>query len=192
MTGVTIALIAVIALLVLILLINPKVYSKNLLKQQFGFFYNAKSNTKKLYLFDLISFIICPIGLSLIFVFGLNYVLTKEATSILLTIFSLFFSITFSVFAFLSRFNKSTNLQNKVAKETIVALFSESEFSLVEIMVLLITYFLIEISDKEIIISEWVFQILTTISLLIAFLSIALILIVIKRVFLIMMSDSES
>ena len=141
MTWQVIVSIIAIVLCVFILLINPKSHYKGLFKKQLGIFYDVRKEKKKIYWFDLLSFFACPLGLSLAIVLGLKIVLATDSIGILLTIFSIFFSIIFSAFSFLSNISTNKKIKKEVTDETTIALFTESELSMFEIVVLLIDYF---------------------------------------------------
>lgn len=185
--------IVLIVAFVLLLLINPKSHPKELFRKQLRIFYNAKttSDTKKIYWLDVLSFFICPLGLSATFCFGLNFVLSEQTTELLLTIFSVFFTIIFSAFSLLSGFQGKDKVANNVASETSLALFMETEISVTEIIVLLITYILLYCS-KNMEISGWIFKAMTFVSLLFAFFCLALILIIVKRIFSLSMDNNNN
>lgn len=178
----------VIVVCTILLFINPKAHLRGLLKKQLHIFYDVRKGKRKIYWFDLISFLLCPTVLSLAIVLGLKIVLSTESIGILLTIFSIFFSIIFSSFSFLSGINTDKKLEKRVVNETTIVLFTESELSMFEIIVLLINYFLTSTESSEIKIEEWILITTSILCVFIAFLNLTLLLIVIKRVFVIKLS----
>lgn len=184
--------IVAIVLCVLILMINPKAHYKGLLRKQFNIFYDVRKEKKKIYWFDLISFVACPLGLSLAIVLGLKILLTTESIGILLTIFTIFFSIIFSAFSFLSNLSPNKKIEKEVVEETTIALFTESELSMFEIVVLLIDYFLSDAISNGVFISDWIMVSISFLSIFIAFLNLTMLLIVVKRIFVLKLFSSQS
>lgn len=192
MTWQVIVSIIAIVLCVFILLINPKTHYKGLFKKQFDIFYDVRKEKKKICWFDLVSFFACPLGLSVAIVFGLKIVLATDSIGILLTIFSIFFSIIFSAFSFLSNISTNKKIKKEVAEETTIALFTESELSMFEIVALLIDYFLSDAVSNGVYISEWIMVSLSFLSIFIAFLNLTLLLIVVKRIFMLRLFSNQS
>lgn len=194
MSPLTIISLVFVFLFTLVLVINPKAHPKGLWKKQLSIFYNYKNSSKKkaIYWFDILSFFICPLGISTTFTFGFKFVLSKDSTSILLTIFSIFFSIIFSAFALISSIRSKSPIMKSISEETSIALFSESELSIIEILLLLIAYFLIDSKNLNAVISEWILRFITFFCLLFAFFCIALILIIVKRVFSLLLNQDDA
>lgn len=192
MTWQVILSLVVIAACVLLLLINPKAHAKGLFKKQFSIFYDVRKDKKKIYWFDLVSFVLCPLALSLAIVIGLKTILTTDSIGVLLTVFSLFFSIIFSSFSFLSSIGINKKPETMLVRETTIALFTESELSMFEIIILLINYFLTNAASNEVLREKWILIFASFLSIFIAFLNLSLLLIVIKRVFLIKLSIQPS
>jgi len=119
--------------LLLAILINPKIRLFNLIIQQMKVFvkFNPKITKQKLSLHDMIAFIIAPIVISTIIVWGFNFIFLADVATVLVTVFSIIFTV---LFGFISVLVGKTNSSNKIEKQ----LVSETFTSIVSAMLLAI------------------------------------------------------
>lgn len=186
MNIVYLVLIILLYLILLLIFLNPKNRILKLIKLQFSIFYNNK--TKRVSWYDLLVFLLFPIFLTSIICFGFNIYLTKEIIEILLTIISIVFAIIFSAFSFNSAKELENNTKKIVSRELNILLFTESELTVIEIVLLILHYLIYDFinldSNSFVIFSK----ILSFIEICICFFILNLIFITIKRLFLLKLS----
>lgn len=103
----TIIILSIIALATIMIFFNKKVNLVRLFVRQIQVFKNAHTN--KLSLWDLICFIISPIIISVLIVFGLQYQIDASLAETLTTVFSLVFTILFGFAAVIVERSESDN-----------------------------------------------------------------------------------
>lgn len=103
----TIIILSIIALFTIMIFFNKKVNLVHLFVRQIQVFKNARTN--KLSLWDLICFIISPIIISVLIVFGLQYQIDASLAETLTTVFSLVFTILFGFAAVIVERSESDN-----------------------------------------------------------------------------------
>lgn len=169
-------IILLIAILVIIMtLFNKKVSLTRLFIRQIQVFKNAHTN--KFSLWDLVCFIVFPIIISVLIVFGLPYQVDVGLAETLTTVFSLVFTILFGFAAVIVENSESENSKKKrVVGETFVSIVSSTALSL---FAAIISIILTKISV------DLVASILSVVLFSISFSIVMLLLMITKRTFVI-------
>ena len=171
----TIIILSIIALATIMIFFNKKVNLVWLFVRQIQVFKNAHTN--KLSLWDLICFIISPIIISVLIVFGLQYQIDASLAETLTTVFSLVFTILFGFAAVIVERSESDNSKKtKVIGETFVSIVSSTALSL---FAAIISILLTKIK------TELAISMLSTILLSLSFIIVMLLLMIAKRTFVI-------
>lgn len=165
----------IVFLTVIMLFLNKKVNLFRLFVRQIQVFKNDRTN--KFSIWDLICFIIIPIAISALIVFGLPYQVDVKLAEILTTVFSLVFTILFGFAAVIVEKSEDTNTKRKrVVGETFVSIVSSTALSLLAAVNSLV---LIKIR------SGLAASILSFILLSVSFIVVMLLLMITKRTFVI-------
>lgn len=175
----------IIAILVVIcifaMLCNRKINVVAIFIEQLKVF--KDNRTKKISPWDIISFILCPFFLSLALVIWYEFNINKELAQILTTAFSLIFTLLLAFETILvSKKNSTNDVERKVISQTFVSAVSASIFAMVGIILSIMIMF---ISNALAI------RIVTILVLVSSFITIMLLLMIIKRTFMIFMNDNE-
>lgn len=166
----------IIGILIFVMLFfNKKVNLIRLFIKQFQVFKNDK--TGKYSIWDIVSFFVIPIAVSVLFVFGMPYRVSSELAEVLTTVFSLVFSILFGFAAVIMERNASDNSKKRqVVNETFVSIVTATVLSLVATIV---SIFITQIEDQGMI------SILSVVIFALSLMIIMLILMISKRTFVI-------
>lgn len=166
----------IIGILIFVMLFfNKKVNLIRLFISQFQVFKNDK--TGKYSIWDIVSFLVIPIAVSVLFVFGMPYRVSSELAEVLTTVFSLVFSILFGFAAVIMERNASDNSKKRqVVNETFVSIVTATVLSLVATIV---SIFITQIEDQGMI------SILSVVIFALSLMIIMLILMITKRTFVI-------
>lgn len=166
----------IIGILIFVMLFfNKKVNLTRLFISQFQVFKNDK--TGKYSIWDIVSFLVIPIAVSVLFVFGIPYRVSSELAEVLTTVFSLVFSILFGFAAVIMERNASDNSKKRqVVNETFVSIVTATVLSLVATIV---SIFITQIEDLSMI------SILSVVIFALSLMIIMLILMITKRTFVI-------
>lgn len=124
-----IILLIIVVLFLIMMFFNKKVCLARLFKKQIEVLKN--DNTKKFSKWDLMCFIVFPIVISALIVFGLSYQINVSLAETLTTVFSLVFTILFGFAAVIVE--KSTSYDSKkgrVIGETFVSIVTSTVLSL--------------------------------------------------------------
>ena len=124
-----IILLIIVVLFLIMMFFNKKVCLARLFKKQIEVLKNDK--TKKFSKWDLMCFIVFPIVISALIVFGLSYQINVSLAETLTTVFSLVFTILFGFAAVIVE--KSTSYDSKkgrVIGETFVSIVTSTALSL--------------------------------------------------------------
>jgi hypothetical protein len=175
------AIIALTVICIGAMLFNRKIYIIKIFVEQIKAFKNDK--TEKISFFDIISFVVCPIILSSIITYYYNFIIDETLAEILVTAFTLIFTLLFAFEAILvSKKDSQNKVEQEVVKETFVSIVTASVLSLtaniMSIMIMFVNY-------------DIVIKILSTVILTLSFMTIMLLLMIIKRTFLVYMNDSK-
>ena len=171
---------ALVVVCILVMLFNRKINVAKVLFEQLKVFRNNR--TQKTSFWDILSFIICPILLSLIMVFWHEFYIDNELAQILTTSFSLIFTLMLAFETILVSKKDSKNVVEKeVISQTFISVVSASIFSLTGIILSITIMFASNCT---------VIKILTAIMLVLSFMTVMLLLMIIKRTFKIFMSDN--
>lgn len=165
-----------IALLVVIMLFfNKKVNLIRLFIEQLKVFKNARTGKQSIW--DLICFFVFPIAISGLIVFGLSFRVTAQLAETLTTVFSLVFTILFGFAAVIvERRERDTEKKKRVVSETFVSIITSTSLSLFAAFISI----LLTIITKDLYVS-----ILSIILFAVSLHIIMLLLMIIKRTFVI-------
>ena len=165
---------------ILVMLFNRKINVVKVFVEQLKIFKNNR--TQKVSFWDILSFIVCPLLLSLIMVTWYEFSIKKELAQILTTAFSLIFTLLLAFETILVGKKNSTNeVEREVINQTFISAVSSSVFTLTGIILSITIMF---VSNGITI------KILTTIILTLSFATVMLLLMIIKRTFKIFMRDN--
>lgn len=168
----------IVIFLMITIIFNPKINGFYVLKKQFTVYRNDK--TKKVSKFDIISFVVAPLILSVVFSIIIDFEFILESRDILTTVFSLVATILFSFLAMLV--NKEKNEKTgKVIEETYISISSTIEYS----VFVVIMAFLLPLLNKK---AWYIYPFLTVLYYLTVKAFITL-LMVIKRMFILLSLD---
>jgi len=172
---------AITAICIFIMLFNRKVRIIRIFLKQISVFKNNSSN--KISILDVFSFIFCPIVLSIIITQYYDFVIKKELAEILTTTFSLIFTLLFAFEAVLVGKKDSTNeIEREVIKETFISIMTSSVLTLGASILSMAILF----TDIRLI-----HEILTVAVLILSFMTIMLLLLIIKRTFNVYMNNDK-
>jgi len=166
---------------ILAMLCNRKINVAAVFVEQLRVF--KDNRTKKISPWDIVSFIVCPIFLSLVLVIWYDFSINKELAQVLTTAFSLIFTLLLAFETVLvSKKNSTNDIEREVISQTFVSAVSASILALVGIILSMMIMF---ISDA------CMLRIFTTLILVLSFMTIMLLLMIIKRTFKIFMNDNK-
>lgn len=175
-----IVFLSIMCLSMLLIFINPKIRFLNLFVKQFKVFvrYNKNSSKQKTSTIDVLSFIVAPIVVSSLLVWGFGFVFEIEVANLLVTVFSIIFTV---LFGFISVLVGKANSTNKIEKQ----LVSETFTSIVSAMLLSIIsaiFLIIYVSAKRHVIFD---SVISNLVIWFSIVSILLLLMITKRSFVI-------
>jgi hypothetical protein len=154
---------------------NKKVRIFSVLVEQLQVFKNAK--TDKFSFWDFMCFIIMPVGLAVVIVYGVEVVVDDELAGILTTVFSLVFTVLFGFAAILvGKIDSKNPIEKQVVEETFVSIISATLLSLISV-ILSIIVITINSTTTLPIFSLFIFSI--------SFITVMLLLLIIKRTFIV-------
>lgn len=140
-----------IIILLFISLFNKKLNIFKIIKQQFTIYKNDRTKKKSLY--DIFTFFINPLGISILLVFVIDYKFIFDLSELVITILSIVATILFSFLALL--IDKKSKSENEkvvqVSNETYISIIMTIIYSLVS---LLLTVCLLLLPDKT-----WLLQV---------------------------------
>lgn len=166
---------SIIIICFMIALCNRKILCKQLLIDFFNIFKNFR--TGKISIIDILSFFVSPLLIFISIVFGFNYIYSIQMANILLTVFSIIFTLLFGIMSMLSvTLNSDDKIKKQISKEAFSAV-SFSMLSSLFCLVLLIIYIAFIETTNYIML----FKILTMIISFLIFNMIMLFLMIIKR-----------
>lgn len=131
-------IVCVLFLLVVVAL-NPKVQLIKIFVEQFKVYKNDK--TKKISLYDIISFICIPIVLSIFVAVSLSYEEISEASSTIITVFSLVATLLLSFLALLVDKSTTNSKEKEIVKQTFVTITIDIVYSIFVVVLFAIPYF---------------------------------------------------
>lgn len=163
------------ALLILLMVGNRKVRLISLLSKQIQVFKNARTN--KISVWDILCFIVFPICLALILVYGLEICIDDTLSGILTTVFSLVFTVLFGFAAIIvGKLDSKNELEKKVVEETFVSIMSATVLSLISVICSIIV---VKID------AGWAVNLVSALVYSVSIMTIMLLLLVSKRTFII-------
>lgn len=179
-------ILCVVLISTLILVFNKKLINLPLIKDQLNIYYDYH-NKKKIYWFDIICFLILPVIISSGIVWGFDYKLDSESTNIILTVTSILFSVLFTVLSIITSKSKSKDsIERKVIQETFCTITTVTIWLIVSIIISIVYSSLLNKIDNFVIL-----KILTNINFAILVHSLALLLMTIKRFYLVFTSSNN-
>ncbi|MGX8711407.1 MAG: hypothetical protein ACQGTM_14320 [bacterium] len=159
----------------IMLFANKKVRIFSVFIEQLQVFKNAKTN--KLSPWDFVCFIFMPIGLATVITFGFQVIIDDELAGILTTVFSLVFTILFGFAAILiGKIDSKNCVEKQVVGETFISIVSATLLSLISAVLSII---IIKINNALIL------SILSLIVFAVSFMTVMLLLLIIKRTFIV-------
>jgi hypothetical protein len=175
---------AIMAFIIIIIMLftNKKVRIFSIFIEQLQVFKNAKTN--KFSLWDFVCFLFMPIGLAAIITFGFQTVIDDELAGILTTVFSLIFTILFGFAAILiGKIDSKNCIEKQVVGETFISIVSATLLSLISAVLSII---IIKINNVIII------SILSLIVFAVSFITVMLLLLIIKRTFIVYSNSKDN
>jgi hypothetical protein len=167
----------------ILMLFNKKIRCLSLIKDAFSVFKNNK--TKKIYWYDILTFFICPIAISITITIGFNYYFNNDMAEILLNVFSILFTLLFGVTSILtSNIQSSNNTKRFVSKEA----FAIASFSMLISMLNLI-FLIVYSALLQFYFLIYIYQVLTACVITLSLIMIMLLLLVIKRSYITFTAD---
>lgn len=163
------------ALLIILMVGNRKVRLISILSKQIQVFKNARTN--KISVWDILCFIVFPICLALILVYGLGICIDDTLSGILTTVFSLVFTVLFGFAAIIvGKLDSKNELEKKVVEETFVSIMSATVLSLISVICSIIV---VKID------AGWAVNLVSALVYSVSIMTIMLLLLVSKRTFII-------
>ncbi len=118
-----------IGIVILMLFCNKKVRIFSIIKSQFQVYRN--DSTKRISLWDILCFVIMPIVLGAIIVFGFESSIDEKLAGVLTTVFAFIFTVLFGFAAILvGKLNSDIKLEKQVVNETFVSIMTCNILSL--------------------------------------------------------------
>ncbi|MBE5834745.1 MAG: hypothetical protein E7309_08900 [Butyrivibrio sp.] len=118
-----------IGIVILMLFCNKKVRIFSIIKSQFQVYRN--DSTKRISLWDILCFVIMPIVLGAIIVFGFESSIDEKLAGVLTTVFAFIFTVLFGFAAILvGKLNSDNKLEKQVVNETFVSIMTCNILSL--------------------------------------------------------------
>lgn len=165
------------------ILFNRKLINSSLIKDQLGVYckYTGIYGCKKISWFDIFCFLVLPIVISCSVVWGFDYQLDRDSTNVILTVTSILFSVLFTVLSIItSKIKSADKIEREVVRETFVTITTITWCLIISILISIVYSLLLAKLDNVIL-----FKILTNVLFAILVHSFALLLMVIKRFYLV-------
>ena len=189
MTWWQVLILSAVSLSSLTLILNKKLVNLSLIKDQLNIYYkySNEKNKKKVYWFDILCFLVLPLAISAGIVWGFDYKLNIESTNTILTVTSILFSVLFTVLSIITSKSKiNDSIERKVVQETFCTITTVTIWFIASIVISIVYSLLLSKIDNHI-----VFKILTNIIFAILIHSLALLLVTIKRFYLVFTSSNN-
>ncbi|MDD6801293.1 MAG: hypothetical protein PUE65_01825 [Mollicutes bacterium] len=173
----------------IVLLCNRKIMNPSLIKDQLKIYYKFSENEKqnKINWFDIFSFLCLPLAISCCIVWGFGYQLGIESANTILTVTSILFSVLFTVLSIVTSKTKSTDaIEKKVIKETFSTITAVTVWLIISILITIVYVLLLPMLECEIL-----FKVLTNFVFAILVHSLALLLMTIKRFYLVYSKEED-
>lgn len=149
----------IIIILIIIALLNPKLQLKKLFRAQFQIYKNDKNG--KIFWFDIVTFFIIPILISIISAIYLPITAISKYSDTTITIFSLIATVLLSFVAILVDKKFKKEKENELLNETIVTIITDIVYSIsIVALVVLPKIVLLSVIFKKIILGIIVFLII--------------------------------
>ena len=132
----------IICVLVVLVLVafNPKVQLTKIFVEQFKVYTNDK--TRKISPYDIVSFIVAPIVLSVIVALSLPYEEMSKASETIITVFSIVATLLLSFLALLVDKSTTNSKEKEVVKQTFVTITIDIIYSIFVVLLFAIPYFI--------------------------------------------------
>jgi len=112
-----------VVVMILTMLINPKLRIIPIILEQFRVYRNFKTNKPSFY--DFITFLVAPILVAIILVLNFDYTFDLNISNVLITVFSIIFTLLFGFATLLiSRTDTPSNIEKRVIGETFISIMS--------------------------------------------------------------------
>lgn len=129
-----------VVVLLAIVAFNPKVQLVKIFIEQFKVYHN--DNTKKLSLYDIVSFIVIPVALSVIVALSLPYDELSDASDTIITVFSIVATLLLSFLALLVDKSTTNSTEKELVKQTFVTITVDIIYSIFVVILFAIPYFI--------------------------------------------------
>lgn len=129
-----------IAVSLILIVLNPKVRLLKILGEQFKVYSN--DNTKKMSVYDIITFLVLPVILAVSIAFSLPYNDLMQASETIITVFSLVATLLLSFLALLIDKSTSNTKEKEVVKQTFVTITVDIIYSIFVVGLFAISYFI--------------------------------------------------
>ena len=126
-------------ILLVIVALNPKVQLTKIFVEQFKVYKNDK--TKKISLYDILSFLIIPIALAVLVACSLPYDKIISASDTIITVFSIVATLLLSFLALLVDKSTTNKTEKELVKQTFVTITIDIVYSIFVVLLFAITYF---------------------------------------------------
>lgn len=182
-----ILLVCIIAIALLITFFNQKIRLTRLFRDQLHIYYEERNGKQTLSYFDIICFLVIPVLVSCSIVWGFNFQFDASVANIILTITSILFSVLFTILSIItSKIGTKDNVERTVVKETFTTISCSTTNLLIGIVLLIIYTILLPNCEFPI-----VYKAMTNIILFILIHSFLLLLMTIKRFYMVFNKDEK-
>ena len=182
-----ILLICFIAISLLIACFNRKVRLTRLLRDQFHIYYVKQNGKQVLSVFDIFCFLLIPLFISSSIVWGFGFWFDSSIANIVLTIASILFSVLFTILSIItSKIGAKDNIESTVIKETFTTISCSTTNLLIGIVLLIIYAILLPHYENQ-----TLYKIVTNIIIFILIHSFMLLLMTIKRFYMVFNKDDK-
>ena len=165
----------IITISTFLILFNRKLINSSLIKDQLGVYYKYTGidECKKISWFDIFCFLVLPAVIGCCIVWGFGYQLDKDSTNVILTVTSILFSVLFTVLSIItSKIKSADKIEREVVRETFATITTITWCLIISILISIVYSLLLA-------------KLLTNVIFAILVHSFALLLLVIKRFYLV-------
>ncbi len=131
--------------LLLIIVFNPKIQLTRIFVEQFKVYKNDK--THKISMFDILSFLIAPICISILTSVSLPYEKVATSAGTIMTVFSIVATLLLSFLALLVDKSTTNQKEKEVIDQTFVTISVDIVYSIFVVMLFVLPDFFIEFTD---------------------------------------------
>ena len=167
--------ICIVIICMIFMLFNRKIRCTELIKNSLSVFKDNRNG--KIYWYDIFSFLISPVFISVAVVIGFDYYFNREMANTLLNVFSIMFTLLFGITSIL---NSATENKDEIKEKISIEAFTIASFSmLISLLSLVIVIIYIALLDYKF--ANALYMSLTVIVITLSIILVMLFLLVIKR-----------